>query len=101
MLYAAHITINDGINYINKNWRKVYLRYIDEREHVKGNTLAKVTRLGFIGATLRIWHHTIFNRKKYLQELWYNYLENVAIWVTAIIIILIMILFILFGIYFY
>jgi hypothetical protein len=100
LMYIAYSFINDAINYVVRNWKQAHLRYIDEREHVKGNTLANLTRMDLIGATFRLWHYVRFNKKRILQQMWYAYLENMAITITFIVMVLIVLGFIFYSINF-
>ena len=84
LIYLCNAIINDTFNWIEKNWKGVYLKWIDEREHIKGNTLAKVTRMDFIGALFRIIHFVKHNRKSIAQAMWYNFKDNLAIYLTFI-----------------
>lgn len=100
LLFISHAVINDGINYIAKNWGKMYLRWIDEREHIKGNTLANLTRLDFVGMIFRTIHYARFNKKRFMQEVWYNFRENMSIYLTFILFFFVVIGFIVYGVFF-
>ena len=101
LLFLSHAVINDLINYISLNWHKLYLRWIDEREHIKGNTLANITRLDWVGIIFRTIHYARTNKKRFMIEMWYNFLENIAIYLTIIFVLLFIIGVIIFKIYFF
>lgn len=100
LLYISYVAINTSVNYIIRNWSKAHLRYIDEREHIKGNTLANLTRLDFLGATFRLFHYVRYNKKRILTSMWYSYLENMAIVLTFVIGVIIIVGFIFFSLKF-
>ena len=100
LMYIVHIIINDGINFIIRNWSQAHLRYIDEREHIKGNSLNNIFRMDFIGAMFRVFHYMRFNRKKIFQEFIYLMLENLAVVITTVLIFIIILGFIFYSLYF-
>ena len=100
LLVIGNAIINDSINYITKNWRKTYLRWVDEREHIKGNTLANVTRLDFIGMIFRTIHYFKFNKRRFIQEMYYIIRDNIIVYFTFVFIMFIVIWFIIFNLYF-
>ena len=97
LMYIAYALIDESINFITRNWDRAKLSYIDEREHVKGNTLANLSRIDLLGATFRLFHYIKYNKRRALQEIWFNYLSNVAIYLTSIGIIFIIILFFVYN----
>lgn len=101
LIYLFNALINDIVNWLEKNRKKVYLLWIDEREHIKGNTLSKITRMDFIGAVFRLIHYVKFNRRRIMQNMWYGFLENKAIYLTFIIGGIGIILFIVIGSIYY
>jgi len=95
-MYICYIVINDSVNFIFKHWGKLHLLWIDEREHARRNTLAELSRMDLFGASFRLIHYINFNKKKMLQGMWYDYLENIAVVTTFILFFLIIIGFVLF-----
>ena len=97
LVYISYIAINDIVNYISKNWRKAYLLWIDEREHAKGHTLSNLSRLDLLGATFRLFHYVRYNKRKIMQRIWLEYLENMIPILAFIFIAIIVIGFLLLG----
>lgn len=97
LIYIAYVVINDGVNYIFKNWHKAHLLWIDEREHAKGHTLANLSRLDFLGATFRFIHYVKYNWRKILQSMWYEYLQNMIPILSFILIVIIVVVFLWFS----
>ena len=100
LMYICYVIINDAVNLIYKHWGKANLLWIDEREHARGNTLANITKMNFLGALFRFIHYVSFNKKRMLQEMWYGYLENIAVVLTFILVILIIVVFIFYRLNF-
>ena len=101
LILLANLIIDEGIILFNKNSRNFYLRYIDEREHIRGNTLGELKKLDFLGTIFRIWHYVGFNKKRIIHEMWSNCLENLAVIIITILFFVTVIGFIIVGIVFY
>lgn len=99
ILYFIYALVNDIINYIVNNWQQAHLKYIDEREHIKGHTLANLTRLDFLGALFRLFHYIKYNRKKIMYIFWISFLDKIAITLTFILGFIIIVGFIIIRLY--
>lgn len=94
------LLIDEVIDYLDNNWRKGYLNYIDEREHVKGNSLANLSRFDILGWGLRLFHKILRDRKRLIWELYYNFLESKAVYITTFICFILLITYLSFMLFF-
>lgn len=100
LLFICSAVIHDSVNYIVRNWHKIHLLWIDEREHIVGNGISNLRRLNFLGATFRLIHYINFNKKRLIKELWFICLENLPIALTLLGFFVIFIGFIIYGVFF-